>query len=81
MKSLYSIGTSARSIQNCKQVGGKNARLVRSAESHEDRSEGGSAAEWCPTDLAIEKAMAGLTYRFMARRMSDYCRPDLLYRS
>ena len=30
-----------------------------------------------PSDLAIEKAMAGRTCRFMARRMKDYCRPEL----
>jgi hypothetical protein len=30
-----------------------------------------------PADLAIEKAMAGRTCRFMARRMKDYCRPEL----
>lgn len=30
-----------------------------------------------PADLAIDKAMAGRTCRFMARRMTDYCRPEL----
>jgi outer membrane protein OmpA-like peptidoglycan-associated protein len=31
-----------------------------------------------PADLAIDKAMAGRTCRFMARRMGDYCRPELV---
>ena len=31
-----------------------------------------------PADLAIEKAMAGRTCRFMARRMENFCRPELV---
>jgi hypothetical protein len=30
-----------------------------------------------PDDLAIEQAMAGPTCRFVARLMSNYCRPEL----
>jgi len=30
-----------------------------------------------PADADIDKAMAGRTCRFMARRMTDYCRPEL----
>lgn len=30
-----------------------------------------------PADLATDKAMAGRTCRFMARRMGGYCRPEL----
>ena len=30
-----------------------------------------------PADLAIENAMAGRTCRFMARRQSNFCKPEL----
>lgn len=30
-----------------------------------------------PGDLAIDKAMAGRTCRFMARRLGEFCKPEL----
>jgi len=35
------------------------------------------ALNGAPPDLGIDKAMAGRTCRFMARRMSTFCKPEL----
>jgi hypothetical protein len=40
---------------------------------------GDTPTNGAPADLAIEKAMAGRTCRFMTRRMvRGYCRPELV---
>ena len=36
-----------------------------------------SPTDGAPADLAFDKAMSGRTCRFMARRMGDYCKPEL----
>jgi outer membrane protein OmpA-like peptidoglycan-associated protein len=36
-----------------------------------------AAQNGAPADLAIDKAMSGRTCRFMARRMNDFCKPEL----
>jgi hypothetical protein len=35
------------------------------------------AVNGAPADLGIDKAMTGRTCRFMARRMSTFCKPEL----
>jgi hypothetical protein len=37
-----------------------------------------AAQSGAPANLAIENAMSGRTCRFMARRMGDFCRPELV---